>query len=238
MKVNVWNTILQLSKERSVEPIVIVNAIKESLKVASAQYFSHNEDVNIQFTPEKGLLRVYTIKKICENPQDEAHEISLQAARNIDPTAEQLADIAIASAQNAAKLLGEQARIALLSFSAKGSASSPSVDKVCMALEITKKRTPDITIDGEFQADTAIVANVAAKKVKGQSDVAGNANVLIFPDLNSGNIAYKLTQYLAGAKAIGPFLQGFAKPLSDLSRGATVDDIVSTAVITLAQIKS
>lgn len=87
MKVNVWNTILQLSKERSVEPIVIVNAIKESLKVASAQYFSHNEDIHINFTPEKGLLRVYTIKKICTNPQDEAQEISLQAARKIDPTA-------------------------------------------------------------------------------------------------------------------------------------------------------
>ena len=87
MKVNVWNTILQLSKERSVEPIVIVNAIKESLKVASAQYFSHSEDIHINFTPEKGLLRVYTIKKICTNPQDEAQEISLQAARKIDPTA-------------------------------------------------------------------------------------------------------------------------------------------------------
>jgi len=87
MKVNVWNTILQLSKERSVEPIVIVNAIKESLKVASAEYFSHNEDIHINFTPEKGLLRVYTIKKICTKPQDEAQEISLQAARKIDPTA-------------------------------------------------------------------------------------------------------------------------------------------------------
>jgi N utilization substance protein A len=87
MKVKVWNTILQLSKERSVEPIVIVNAIKESLKVASAQYFSHNEDIHIQFTPEKGLLRVYTVKKICEKPQDESQEISLQAAQKIDPTA-------------------------------------------------------------------------------------------------------------------------------------------------------
>jgi N utilization substance protein A len=87
MKVNVWNTILQLSKERSVEPVVIVNAIKESLKVASAQYFSHNEDIHINFTPEKGLLRVYTIKKICDKPQDEGHEISLRAAQKIDPTA-------------------------------------------------------------------------------------------------------------------------------------------------------
>jgi len=87
MKINVWNTILQLSKERSVEPIVIVNAIKESLKVASAQYFSHNEDIHINFTPEKGLLRVYTVKKICETPQDEVHEISLNAAKKIDPTA-------------------------------------------------------------------------------------------------------------------------------------------------------
>ena len=91
-------------------------------------------------------------------------------------------------------------------------------------------------IDGEFQADSAIIASVAAKKVKTESDVAGQANVLIFPDLDSGNIVYKLTQYMANAKAIGPFLQGFATPISDLSRGASVDDIVSTTAITLAQL--
>jgi phosphate acetyltransferase len=124
----------------------------------------------------------------------------------------------------------------MLSFSTKGSAASPSVDKVKEALEIARSREPDLSIDGEFQLDSAIVPAVAAKKVKEPSEVAGRANVLIFPDLNSGNIAYKLTQYAAGAQAIGPFLQGFAKPIADLSRGASVDDIVSTVVLTLGQI--
>ena len=95
---------------------------------------------------------------------------------------------------------------------------------------------PSLAIDGEFQADSAIVPRVAAKKVKDASEVAGKANVLIFPDLDAGNIAYKLTQYMANAQAIGPFLQGFAKPVTDLSRGASADDVVSTAVLTLAQL--
>jgi len=100
---------------------------------------------------------------------------------------------------------------------------------------IARERRSDLAVDGEFQADSAIVPGVAGKKVKRESQVAGRANVLIFPDLDSGNIAYKLTQYLAGAQAIGPFLQGFARPISDLSRGASVADIVSTTAITLAQ---
>ena len=120
--------------------------------------------------------------------------------------------------------------------STKGSASSPSVDKVKQALEIIKARDPQLAIDGEFQADSAIIPRVAAKKLKDESSVAGKANVLVFPNLDAANIAYKLTQYMAGARAIGPFLQGFAKPITDLSRGATVDDIVSTTVLTLAQL--
>ena len=156
-------------------------------------------------------------------------------AVNIDPTAEQLADIALASADSAEKILGCPPRVALLSFSTRGSASSPSVDKVKSAVDIARSRRGDLDIDGEFQADSAIVPRVAEKKVKDPSTVAGQANVLIFPDLNAGNIAYKLTQYLAGAQAIGPFLQGFAKPITDLSRGASVDDIVSTTVLTLAR---
>ncbi|MCK5428525.1 MAG: phosphate acetyltransferase, partial [Anaerolineales bacterium] len=156
-------------------------------------------------------------------------------AVNIEPTSEQLADIALASAASAKKLLGEEPRVALLSFSTKGSASHTRVDKVLQALEIIKSKDPRLAVDGELQADSAIIPAVAAKKIKTESAVAGKANVLIFPDLDSGNIAYKLTQYLAKARAIGPFLQGFARPISDLSRGASVDDIVSAAIITLAQ---
>jgi len=162
--------------------------------------------------------------------------IYADCAVNVDPTAEQLADIALASAASARKILDQEPRVALLSFSTKGSASGPTVEKVREALKIARARQPGLAIDGEFQADSAIVPAVAAKKVKDESAVAGKANVLIFPDLNSGNIAYKLTQYMAGAKAIGPFLQGFAKPITDLSRGASVDDIVSATVLTLAQL--
>ena len=155
-------------------------------------------------------------------------------AVNIDPTAEELADIALASAASAEKLLGDQPRVAMLSFSTQGSASHERVAKVTRGLEIAKCRAPGLAIDGEFQADSALIAAVAANKVKGKSPVAGQANVLIFPDLDAGNIGYKLTQYFGQAQAVGPVLQGFAKPVADLSRGASVDDIIATAVVALA----
>ena len=153
-------------------------------------------------------------------------------AVNVEPDAEALADIAIASAGNAERLLGVTARVAMLSFSTHGSAKHERIEKIRRAVKIARGRAPGLAIDGDLQADAAIVPRVAALKTKHPSDVAGRANVLVFPDLDAGNIGYKLSEHLGGLRAVGPFLQGFDRPLCDLSRGATVDDVVAAAAIT------
>ena len=152
-----------------------------------------------------------------------------------DPTSEELADIAVATSRTVRNLLDWEPRIAMISFSTKGSAVHQKVDHVVAALSLVKANHPDILIDGEFQVDAAIVPEIATKKVSEASEVAGRANILIFPDLNSGNAAYKLAQRLARADAYGPFLQGFGKSISDLSRGSTVEDIVGVATMTVAR---
>lgn len=151
-------------------------------------------------------------------------------AVNPNPDASQLADIAISTADNHKKLTGDEAYIAMLSFSTRGSAEHELVDKVRQATAFVKERRPDLKVDGELQFDAAIVEGVGKKKAPG-SDVAGRANVLVFPDLNAGNIGYKIAQRLGGAEAVGPVNQGVKKPFFDLSRGCSVEDIVNTSAI-------
>jgi len=150
-------------------------------------------------------------------------------AVNIDPTAEQLAAIAVSSAESAKNLVGiKEPKVAMLSFSTKGSAKHENVDKVANATAMVKELAPELMVDGELQADAALVEKV----------VAGHANVLVFPDLQAGNIGYKLVQRLAGATAVGPICQGFAKPINDLSRGCSIEDVVSVVAITAVQAQS
>ncbi len=152
----------------------------------------------------------------------------------IDPCAVELAEIAIATAESTRKILNVEPSVAMLSFSTKGSGKHAWVEKVVEAVRIARERSPQLNIDGELQADAALVASVAASKAPG-STVAGHANTLIFPDLHSGNIGYKLVERLAGGVAFGPFLQGLAKPANDLSRGCSADDIYGAAIITALQ---
>jgi len=151
-----------------------------------------------------------------------------------DPTAEELAQIAISTAATTKNIAGLDPRVAMLSFSTYGSASHDSVDKVREATEMVRNLDPTLKVDGELQSDAAIVPEIGAKKAPG-STIAGHANTLVFPNLNVGNIAYKLVQRLAGAGAVGPILQGLAAPVNDLSRGATVEDIINTIIVTCNQ---
>jgi phosphate acetyltransferase len=158
-------------------------------------------------------------------------------AVNPNPDSQALAEIAVATARNCKAFLDVDARVAMLSFSTKGSASHTDIDKVTEAIEIARSIDSTIHIDGELQADAALIPSIGERKAPG-SPVAGKANVLIFPDLDAGNIGYKLVERAAGAEAIGPTIQGLAKPVNDLSRGCSVDDIVNVAAITAVQAQS
>ena len=156
---------------------------------------------------------------------------------NSNPTSEELSEIAISSAKSFEQLVGKESKVAMLSYSTYGSAKSDLVDKVVKATELVKEKAPDLQVDGELQLDAAIVKEIGEKKAPG-SKVAGHANTLIFPDLNAGNIGYKLVQRLAKAEAYGPLCQGIAKPVNDLSRGCSSEDIVGVVAITAVQSQS
>ena len=197
----------------TIRPAFQILKTKPGCKIVSGAF--------LMFTPAKHL-------------GEDGFLVFADCAVNPNPSAEELAQIAVSTAETARALAGFEPRVAMLSFSTKGSAKHENVDKVTAALAMAKELAPDLQIDGELQADAALIPSVGEKKAPG-SKVAGHANVLVFPDLQAGNIGYKLVERFSGADAVGPILQGIAAPVNDLSRGCKVQDIVQMVVITANQ---
>ena len=200
----------------TIRPAFQILKTKPGCKIVSGAF--------LMFTPAKQL-------------GEDGFLIFADCAVNPCPSAEELAQIAVSTAETARCIAGIEPRVAMLSFSTKGSAKHELVDKVIEATRVAHELNPNVKLDGELQADAAIVAKVGASKAP-NSDIAGKANVLVFPDLQSGNICYKLVQRLAGAEAVGPVMQGMAAPINDLSRGCSVEDVVNVVAITATQAAS
>ena len=185
----------------------------------------------------EGVRAVSGVFFMCVQDRNLGHDGVLafaDCAMISDPSAAEIAEIAIATAQSTRTVMGAEPKIALLSFSTKGSAKHPFAEKMIEALRILRERAPELDADGELQADAALVPSIGARKAAGSS-VAGHANTLIFPDLGSANLAYKLVERLGGAAAFGPFLQGLAKPFNDLSRGCSDEEVYVAAIVTALQ---
>jgi phosphate acetyltransferase len=245
----------ELRKQKGMSEDEAIEAIKDPLKWGAMMVRTGDADAMVagaENTTGKVLVAGFTIIKtapgvtsasscfVMDFPDKkwgkEGMMIFSDCATIPDPTKEQLAEIAIQASQSCRTFLQTEPITAMLSFSTKGSAKHANVDKVTEALALVQAKAPELMIDGELQLDAAIVGSVGEKKAPG-SKVAGKANTLIFPDLQSGNIGYKLAQRFGNAGAYGPFLQGFAKPISDLSRGCSVEDIVNTCAVTMTQVE-